>query len=108
MNTVKNVYYGFYQRIKKYIDYNWSSNISEAAIKLYRSGLNATGCFAKILVKFNHLGYIIELAIVESSGNNLCNKLALQTLKESEPFQNPPKGLITNKVGHMIWLLILN
>lgn len=103
LNTTENKYFSFYNRIKPGIDFKWNNKLTHNLRRIHRIG-NFT-CITKLLIKFDSNGYIISIRVTESSGFSACDETAIHAIEKSQPFRNPPRGLIAEG-GSMRWIFI--
>ena len=98
-NTIRYKYYSFFKRIKDKLSDNWRPQYPEFRNQTLTTSVHIT---------IDKKGYITALRINNSSGNQFYDKLAMEALAKSMPFNNPPKDLIASGSFSFEWKFILH
>jgi hypothetical protein len=93
------IYSNFFTRIKKEVDPEWVKSIKQHFGKS-RPKRNYSTVFLVIMDK---TGLVIEIILVNSSGNDRIDGLVMDAMK-GKMFPNPPKDLIeSDGYGRIVW-----
>lgn len=74
----------------------WRQSIRKAITRKFNLPLNMEGkaLVALVQVKLNTRGRILAINLVQSSGDQLYDRLAIDTVKNAEPFKPPPESFV--------------
>jgi TonB family protein len=100
LNTKEYVFYSYFQRIRQQLDLSWKPILKETIYKRVRTGRYLSSDMAlttKTVVTLNKLGEVIRVQVIEESGAQDLDSIAIEAFNKAGPFPNPPKGLINNK-----------
>lgn len=59
-------------------------------------------------ITLNHLGEIIAIRLLGTSGVRELDDAAVESFNEAGPFPNPPKGLVRNGQVKIEWGFVVN
>lgn len=76
-----------------------SQMIAKNKIYPQKAQLNSIEGDVKVKFKIDKEGNLIDIEIIESSGNNLLDDAAVSAIKKTAPFPKPPKELIGSHAG---------
>jgi TonB family protein len=98
LNTNRNQFYSFYERIDEQIRIRWYENIEQQIANLKSTKPNHKFTrgerLSQIDLVLNAKGEIINSYISRSSGEKNWDMAAMMALRKSAPFINPPKEMI--------------
>lgn len=94
LNTNRNQFYSFYQRVNEQVRIRWVQNI-EKHINQMKLGnpekkFKSREWISKLVIILNTKGEIINSYIENSSGENKWDMAAVQAFQTAAPFVNPP------------------
>jgi protein TonB len=110
LNTREYLYFGYHQRIRQRLELEWTRLLKTELIRFYRSGRHLASdaeYSTRLLVILNGRGEITRIKVVEMSGTQELDSVAVQAFNKAGPFPNPPKGLIRNGEVEVPWELKL-
>lgn len=111
LNTAEYKYYGFYHRIRQKLEQYWGRSIQEKAELIAKAGrrVASTEEFVTALeITLNHLGEIIAIRLIDTSGVKELDDAAVESFNEAGPFPNPPQGLVKNGRVTIEWGFVVN
>lgn len=101
LNSQEFKYFSYYDRIKEQITINWRPLV-RLAIKLVKSNPKKYGQLevkyytTKLEIKLNPKGEILEIKVVQDSGQKKFDDAASDAFRKSVVFASPPKEIIKN------------
>ena len=99
-NTIRYKYYSYFKRIQDSLGNNWKIVLDKF--------ISRNRYENKILITINQEGYLINLKILESSGDRFFDQTTIEALNKAAPFINPPKGLIKDDKASFEWVFVYN
>lgn len=110
LNTREYLYFGYHQRIRQRLELEWTRLLRAELIRFYRSGrrlADDTEYSTRLMVVLNDRGEITRIKILDMSGTQELDNVAVQAFNKAGPFPNPPKGLVRNGEIEVPWELKL-
>jgi TonB family protein len=110
LNTREYAYFGYHQRIRQRLELQWTRMLKETLTKFYRGGrhlASETEYVTKVVVILNSQGEITKVKVIEMSGTQELDQVAVDAFNRAGPFPNPPNGLIRNGEVEVPWELRL-
>lgn len=111
LNTQEFKYYGFYHRVRQKLEQFWGRSIQEKAMLLVKGGRRmptSEELVTSLEITLNHLGEIIAIRLLGTSGVRELDDAAVESFNEAGPFPNPPKGLVRNGQVKIEWGFVVN
>ena len=96
-NTIRYKYYSFFSRIQNRLANNWRPE----GIRSYKT------LITEVVVTIDRKGYVTNIKLRKSSGNNYLDNSALEAFKKAMPFTNPPRDLIAKGNFSFEWKFIM-
>lgn len=96
LNTRRTKFFSFYSRIKGQLRSHWNPLIREEVSFIYSTKRSPASLGVKktsLKITLDQDGYLEEIALLKTSGNKAIDNAAIQALRLSAPFPNPPKGM---------------
>lgn len=98
LSTREFVYYSYYNRIKKKLQYLWEPKIKEKMQKIFRSGRKIASApidrTTQLVIILNAKGILTGVKVLGESGITELDDAAIEAFRAAAPFPNPPKGII--------------
>lgn len=96
LNTKEFMFYTYFARIKERLRMYWTPALQAVLSRIYYGGQNVeSGEFiTKVHVTLTRDGSLQRITIVQGSGNQELDAVALQAFEKAAPFPNPPSGMI--------------
>ena len=110
LNTKEYLYFGYHQRIRTRLEHEWTHLLKETLTKFYRSGrqlASETEYTTKLMVVLNDRGEITHVKILNMTGTQELEDVAVRAFNQAGPFPNPPSGLVKNGEIEVPWELKL-
>jgi hypothetical protein len=99
-NTIKLRYYSFFKRIYDSVGNNWKLELDKRNFS--RSYSNKLG------ITLDEKGNILEISVIEKSGNDFYDKTTINAFLRASPFNNPPKKLSKKGKIKFEWSFLYN
>lgn len=97
LNTQEFVYYSYYSRIKTQLRQFWEPKIKEKMRELFRKGRRIAfveNKITKVVITLDKEGTLIRVQVLNKSGVEDLDDVAIEAFKSAAPFPNPPKGIV--------------
>lgn len=112
LNTREFLYYTYFNRIKKKLREHWEPLIHTRVREMVRSGrqiatINNGPKVTRLVITLDDHGGLSKVQVSTTSGLMDLDDVALEALRVSAPFPNPPKDLIENGYVRINWDFIL-
>lgn len=110
LNTREYLYFGYHQRIRQRLELEWTRLLRAELLRFYRGGRRLaaeTEYSTRLVVTLNDRGEITRIKILDMSGTQELDNVAVQAFNKAGPFPNPPKGLVRNGEIEVPWELKL-
>lgn len=110
LNTRAFLYFTYFNRIKKKLREHWEPLIQKRVRDLMRTGRAIASQEAKVtrlVITLDDHGGLSRVQVATTSGLQDLDETALEALRISAPFPNPPKDLIENGYVRIHWDFIL-
>lgn len=98
LNTKEFMFYTYFARIKERLRMYWTPALQAVLNKIYYGGQNVeSGEFiTRVHVVLNRDGSMQRITVIQGSGNQELDLVALQAFEKAAPFPNPPSGMVEN------------
>jgi TonB family protein len=110
LNTREYLYFGYHQRIRQKLELEWTRLLRAELLRFYKSGRRLASEMeysTRLMVILNDRGEITRIKILDMSGTQELDNVAVQAFNKAGPFPNPPKGLVKNGEVEIPWELKL-
>jgi protein TonB len=110
LNTREYLYFGYHQRIRQRLELEWTRLLKAELVRFYRAGRRLaedTEYSTRLMVVLNDRGEITRIKVLDMSGTQELDNVAVQAFNKAGPFPNPPKGLVRNGEIEVPWELKL-
>ena len=96
LNTQEYRFYGFYERIREKLSYQWQRNLDSAFQQIINSKRNLTAGeqITRVQVKLTASGELNSVRIIGSSGFEELDLAATEAFQKAAPFPNPPHEMM--------------
>ena len=96
LNTKEFMFYTYFARIKERLRMYWTPALQAVLNKIYYGGQNIeSGEFiTRVHVTLNRDGSLQRIAVIQGSGNQELDVVALRAFEKAAPFPNPPSGMV--------------
>lgn len=112
LNTHRFKFFSFYSRVKDQLRSNWNPLIREEVSFIYATNRSLSSLGKKktsLKVTLNEGGYLVEIALLRTSGNKAIDEAAIQAFRLSAPFPNPPVEMLEkDKKIRILWDFVLD
>lgn len=99
-NTIKLRYYSFFKRIYDSVGNNWKLELDRKDFRKSYSN--------KLGITLDEEGNLIDIFVIEKSGNDFYDKTTINAFLRASPFINPPKKLSRNGKIKFEWSFLYN
>lgn len=97
LNTNRNQFYSFYQRINEQVRIRWVENIQfhidQLRLQAPGSRFKSGEWISRLEIILNDKGEIVHSYVAKSSGQSRWDEAALSAFHSAAPFVNPPRGM---------------
>lgn len=112
LNAKEFLYYTYFNRIKKKLREHWEPLIHTRVREMARSGRQVASMgsgtkVTRLVITLDDKGGLSKVQISTTSGLMDLDDVAIEALRVSAPFPNPPKDLIENGYVRINWDFIL-
>jgi TonB family protein len=110
LNTREFLYFTYFNRIKKKLREHWEPLIHTRVHDMVKRGRTIASTGAKItrlVITLDDRGGLSRVQVATTSGLEDLDDVAIEALRVSAPFPNPPKDLIENGYVRINWDFIL-
>lgn len=97
LTTHEFVYYTYYNRIRGQLSQYWEPKIKQKIIALFKRGRRIASTqdhVTKVQIVLDSKGLLIKVQVINESGIQDLDDVAVEAFKAAAPFPNPPKGII--------------
>jgi TonB family protein len=96
LNTAEYKYFSYFQRIRQRLENYWGASIEDKVRQLAQQGrrLLSDENMTSLRVCLDHLGRVLWVKVLGSSGIRELDEAAIESFNEAGPFTNPPKDLV--------------
>jgi TonB family protein len=97
LSTREFVFYSYYARIKERLRQNWEPTIREKVKMVFRQGRQIASTqdhITQVVVTLDRNGELIEVNVISPSGVEALDDAAVEAFQKSQPFPNPPGGMV--------------
>jgi TonB family protein len=110
LNTREFLYYTYFNRIRKKLRQSWEPMVQEKVRSLANRGRDIASnstAVTRLVITLDAQGTLTRVQVQTTSGLQDLDEAAIEALKSSAPFPNPPKDLIVDGFILINWDFIL-
>lgn len=110
LNTREFLYFTYFNRIKKKLRQNWEPLIHSRVQQIVKTGRDIASSKSRVtrlVITLDENGGLSRVQVTTTSGLMDLDDVAIEALRVSAPFPNPPKDLIENGHVRIHWDFIL-
>lgn len=97
LSTREFVYYTYYTRIRNQLSEYWEPKIKQKVLTMFKQGrriASADDHITKLQIVLDAKGILMKVQVLDASGIQDLDEVAVEAFRAAAPFPNPPKGII--------------
>lgn len=97
LSTREFVYYTYYTRIRNQLSEYWEPKIKQKVLSMFKQGrriASADDHITKLQIILDDKGILMKVQVLDASGIQDLDEVAVEAFRAAAPFPNPPKGII--------------
>lgn len=97
LSTREFVYYTYYTRIRNQLSDYWEPKIKQKVLTMFKQGrriASADDHITKLQIVLDAKGILMKVRVLDASGIQDLDEVAVEAFRAAAPFPNPPKGII--------------
>lgn len=97
LSTREFVYYTYYTRIRNQLSEYWEPKIKQKVLNMFKQGRKIASVddhITKLQIVLDAKGILMKVQVLDASGIQDLDEVAVEAFRAAAPFPNPPKGII--------------